>query len=549
MHVKKKQYLCSDFAKIRSITKMSLKKLILFLLCVPMLASAERKIMLISDPHVMAQSLSEDGGAFDYMMQKQRKMLHLSEAAFVATIDTALLHKPALVLIPGDLTKDSEIASHDVVLAQLKRLEEAGIAVLLIPGNHDIDGDANAYIGEGVQTVDALSDSEWEHKYDIVYSQVSAKDPLSHSYVAEPILGVSVLGIDASHGSGDGYLSEETLEWVLNQADLACDKGNMVLAMCHWQLLKHVDNDGIIMESGSLQDADIVRDSLMAHDVRLVLTGHMHINSISTYRDTLAMTGDSIVEISTGSPITYPCPYRWLTISDDRSSISVETVNLTTLSNHSDLNQYSREWMQEHAKVMIPATSGRLFDHVGLVLEEYVSNTFGAQSGMILSLLKKSLPQTDEEEIALVEKHLENTIIDLYLLHSDANEPTRAEADSLAQAMYAGISNMIHELTDATFMMFASIQQVLIDIIIDAAQESIQSLVEDRTDWTSQYYSDCTDDLTLVLTISEPAIETAVSHTLLPNDNQIYDVLGRRISAEQTTSGQVYIQNGKKIKF
>lgn len=528
---------------------MPLKKLLLFVMFIPVLASAEYKIMLIADPHVMAQSLLEESASFDLMMQKQRKMLHLSEAAFVATIDTALLYKPSLVLIPGDLTKDSEVASHDVVLGQLKRIEEAGIAVLLIPGNHDIDGNANAYIGESAQKVDALSDAEWEDKYGMVYSQVSAKDPLSHSYLAEPISGVSILGIDASHGAGDGYLSNATLEWLLNQADLARAKGNMVIAMCHWQLLNHVDGDGMIMESGRLQDADVIRDSLMAHDVRLLLTGHMHVNSISTYRDTLMMTNDSIVEISTGSPITYPCPYRWLTISDDRSNISVETVNLTMLPNCSNLAQYSREWMREHARIMIPSVSVRLFDHVEVVLDEYVTSFFGSQSNMVMGLLKKCLPQTDEEKIALVEKYLANTIMELYLLHSDANEPMHVEADSLAQAMYNGVSNMIHELTDATFKMFASAQQVLIDVIINTSREYIQSLVEDRTHWASQYHSDCTDDLTLVLTINQPTTETGICDIIMPNPHQIYDVLGRRVSIEQTTSGQIYIQDGKKIKL
>ena len=63
---------------------------------------------------------------------------------------------------------------------------------------------------------------------------------------------------------------------------------------------------------------------------------------------------------------------------------------------------------------------------------------------MLISAFKKSLPETDEEKYALVNKHLASTIVDLYLLHSIANEPQHAEADSLAQAMYTGIGAMIH---------------------------------------------------------------------------------------------------------
>ena len=103
-------------------------------------AIAQERVMLITDPHVLASSLVEQGTAMDEMMAGQRKMLDMSEEVFVALIDTALAHKPALVLIPGDLTKDGEMASHNVVVEQLERLRAAGINVLLIPGNHDIGG-------------------------------------------------------------------------------------------------------------------------------------------------------------------------------------------------------------------------------------------------------------------------------------------------------------------------------------------------------------------------------------------------------------------------
>ena len=167
-------------------------------------AIAQERVMLITDPHVLASSLVEQGTAMDEMMAGQRKMLDMSEEVFVALIDTALAHKPALVLIPGDLTKDGEMASHNVVVEQLERLRAAGINVLLIPGNHDIGGKAYAYQGSEKVAVDVLADADWESQYAWVYEQAIAKDPQSHSYVAEPLRGVTVLGIDASHNDGEG---------------------------------------------------------------------------------------------------------------------------------------------------------------------------------------------------------------------------------------------------------------------------------------------------------------------------------------------------------
>ena len=508
-------------------------------------AIAQERVMLITDPHVLANLLVEQGTAMDEMMAGQRKMLDMSEEVFVALIDTALAHKPTLVLIPGDLTKDGEITSHNVVVEQLERLQAAGINVLVIPGNHDIGGKAYAYQGSEKVAVDVLADAEWESQYAWVYEQAIAKDPKSHSYVAEPLRGVTVLGIDASHNAGEGYLSDETLAWVLQQADDARAKGNMILAMCHWQVLEHVDGGGLNADiSARLQNADAVRDQLMAHGVRTLLTGHVHVNSISTYRDTLQMSSDSIIEISTGSPITYPCPYRWLTLSQDRSTVTVETDYLTALPGHADFTAYSREWMREHAHVMVPALSVRLYDKALGVIESYIVNNV-PMGGMIFQMLTKTLPQTDEEKTKLVEKHLASTIVELYLLHSEANEPEHAHADSLAQALYNGVGDMMHELTDATLQKYGSVQQAMIDMVVKMMKPSVQSLVEDRTHWASQY-SDHTDDLTGQWFINEPLPETPVENvTDSEEDGAIYDLLGRRVA--ETHYRGVYIQNGKKF--
>ncbi len=519
-----------------------------FLVVFSSMTFAQERVMVIADPHVLASSLVEEGAAMDKMMAGQRKMLDLSEVAFTALVDTALLHKPALVLIPGDLTKDSEVASHDVVVEQLSRLQSAGIHTLVIPGNHDIGGKAFAYRGGESVPVESLSDSEWESKYAMVYEQALAKDPNSHSYVAEPLRGVTVLGIDASHDDGEGYLSDETLAWVLVQADEANAKGNMILAMCHWQVLEHVDDGGMITDiSARLQAADTIRDELMAHGVHMLLTGHVHVNSISTYRDTIAVIGDSIVEISTGSPITYPCPYRWLTIASDRSTVEVSTAMLSALPEQDDLITYSREWMKEHIEIMMPSLSVRLYDKAASVMEKRVEDMLKnvPMGSMLISAFKKGLPQTDEEKYALVNKHLASTIVDLYLLHSIANEPQHAEADSLAQAMYTGIGAMIHELTDAVLKSFVALQEEMITNIQNANRPAIQSLVEDRTHWAT-LYSDLTDDLMGQWVINEAIPYSAVENvTNAAADGVIYDILGRRVT-DKAKHG-IYIENGKKI--
>ena len=437
-------------------------------------------------------------------------MLDLSEAAWIAMMDTAMKYQPSLLLIPGDLTKDSEKASHELVANSLRILEEANIKTFVIPGNHDIGGNAYRYEGTQKIPVDNLPDEEWESTYSWIYDSAVAKDPSSHSYVAEPLEGLSILGIDGAHNTaGTGWLSDETLAWILARADSACAKGNTIIAMCHWQILEHFDMQGSLESACRLKDADAIRDSLMHHGVRLLLTGHFHVNGITTFRDTTGLTNDSIVEITTGSPITYPCPYRWLTLSDDRTQVQVQTDDIMALATQPDLLPYSREWMRIHTQNMIPEMTLRAWRKIDENMDKLV-----AYSGIPAATIKSVLPQTDSAKIALMDKYFGSTIVDLYLVHSEANEAQNPESDSLATELYNGMDGMITEICSSNFLL-AKMSPVLSFMAQELARPIVQSMVEDINLYGT-IYANTTDDLHLTLRINdqnEQAIETIRENT------------------------------------
>ena len=100
-----------------------------------------QKMVVLSDPHVMAPGLLlSEGTAWTTYLNGQRKLVDYSQRLFddmIVRIKRNL--RPGLVLISGDLTKDGERASHQIVASQLQRLVDAGIQVLVVPGNHDIN--------------------------------------------------------------------------------------------------------------------------------------------------------------------------------------------------------------------------------------------------------------------------------------------------------------------------------------------------------------------------------------------------------------------------
>lgn len=498
-----------------------MKKILLtllgFLLCGTVMFASER-IMVIADPHVYPHALIEADPDFDAYLAKQRKMIDLSEAAWYALMDTALKYKPSLLLIPGDLTRHGEPESHDLVAASLRELQAQGIPSLVIPGNHDLPDQ----IG-------------WDSVYSWVYESAVSRDETTHSYVAEPLSGVTVLGIDASRDdAGTGVVSNETLEWLLAQADSAADKGNSIIAMCHWQLLEHVDGQGMIDNATRILKADAVRDSLMNHGVYLVLTGHFHVNGITTYRDT-ASGSNSIVEITTGSPITFPCAYRWLTLSDNKQDFAVETGTITALENIPDLYSYSRQWMAEHARVMIPSvtkTAWNKLDNYWDLVGRYIGQETAA-------LLKKMLPSDDSTRVALVDKYLGDAIVNLYLLYSAGNEPYQPQAQSLADAFYAGVDSMMAEMIP-----FETFRIVLTPIIQQIIHEPLQSLVEDITGYGT-LYADHTDDLWASFRINGEKLNEDVPSVQLPSQTDKFIREGQLLIRRE---GQIYTVQGQKIQ-
>ena len=493
-------------------------------LLLPMMSFAQERVMVIADPHVTPQSVIDMEPDFDNYMKTQRKMLDLSEPIWHAMLDTALKYKPDLVLIPGDLTRDGEAAAHDTVSAGILRLQAAGIRTLVIPGNHD------------------LPDENWEALYPGTFDG-AVKDPGSHSFAVEPLPGVTVIGIDGSDGKASiGKLSGATQAWILDQADAAVAKGNMIIAMSHWQILEHFDQVGQLEPASRFNNPDDLRDKLMHHGVNLVLTGHFHVSGITTFRDTTGLTSDSIVEITTGSPITFPCPYRWLTINKNRKGITVTTDYITSLGGITEFTDYSREWMREHTSNLIPSLARKLWGKLLDKWDEQIAPALqdAGLDPMAIMMLKMKLPQTDEAQVEITQKHIGAPAINMYLFYSEASEAKRPlEGNTVANALYDGMQAMLTELMGNSIL-----GAVFFGIAKPFIEDPVQSLVEDKTLRTTAH-ADITDDLDVIL--GEPSeVPTGVESVegdasrvvkyiqngqlLIQKGNQIYTPQGQRIA-------------------
>ena len=215
------------------------------------------KIVVISDLHVMApELLLHDGNAFEEYLVRDRKMLRESAEIIETLVENILELKPQLVLVTGDLTKDGERVSHDLVARQLRRLITAGIQVLVVPGNHDINNpDAKIYDGDSAIPTPTITRKEFaEIYYDMGYDDFSRRDNDTLSYCREVSEGLTILGIDAcmdrlntfvsrgdsrDHTKASGRLEPSTQQWLVDQAAEATAAGRRVIAMMHHHLVPH----------------------------------------------------------------------------------------------------------------------------------------------------------------------------------------------------------------------------------------------------------------------------------------------------------------------
>ena len=169
------------------------------------------KISSASDLHLMHPSLLvNDGVAFQTYLASDRKLIKESNAIMQELKNRIYEERPEIFLVPGDLTKDGEKISHQLMATYLDSIEMNGVTkVYVIPGNHDVNNvTAYSYDGSIVTKVDSVSPSDFKSIYNnFGYGEALNTDTVSLSYLAKPksktwVLGIDVLEYDSNMVAG-----------------------------------------------------------------------------------------------------------------------------------------------------------------------------------------------------------------------------------------------------------------------------------------------------------------------------------------------------------
>ncbi|MGD1914182.1 MAG: metallophosphoesterase family protein [Rivularia sp. (in: cyanobacteria)] len=261
---------------------------------------------------------------------------HLVEVSIPA-FESVLEHLTQLdldfLLLPGDLTQHGEAENHTWLQERLAKLP---FPTFVIPGNHD------------VPVLNANEQSIAFKDFPQFYRKFGYTDTQQLYYTCELLPKVRLIALNSnnfdSEGKQIGRLDGEQLHWLENVLAAASDE--LILVMVHHNVVEHLPNQARhpIANRYMLGNAPELLQILRRYKVQLVFTGHLHIQDIA-YQD-------NVYDITTGSLVSYPHPYRLLDYHQDKygqGKLQVSSYKIESVPNFPNLQQSSQQWMSDRS--------------------------------------------------------------------------------------------------------------------------------------------------------------------------------------------------------
>lgn len=280
------------------------------------------RIFVATDLHYLSKELTDYGPLFQTMIhQSDGKMTEYEEELLDAFVDQIKTEKPDALILTGDLTFDGAKISHRGLREKLKKLREVGIKVYVLPGNHDMckQNDAYRFLGEQMCPEEGLTREEFPGFYmDFGYGDALSRDKDSLSYIVQPAAGIRLFFLDVNGASRYNELTRESLVWLEKQLKKATREGAICLSFSHQNLLIHNE---IVSSSFLMGNYEKVRNILEKYGVPIHFSGHMHVQNIKREAN--------ITEIITSSLLISPNQYGVIAIEDSDIFYEVKQVDVS----------------------------------------------------------------------------------------------------------------------------------------------------------------------------------------------------------------------------
>ncbi|GAA6624307.1 metallophosphoesterase family protein [Scytonema sp. NUACC26] len=261
---------------------------------------------------------------------------HLVEVSIPA-FDSIVEHLTQLdldfLLLPGDLTQHGEPENHTWLQ---NRLAQLPFPAYVVPGNHDVPVlMANAQ---------SIAFADFPH----YYRQFGYSNTNQLYYTCQLLPGVRLVGLNSNffndQGKQIGRLDDKQLQWL--EEVLAASVNELVLVMVHHNVVEHLPNQSrhLMANRYMLDNAPELLHLLRQYSVRLVFTGHLHVQDVAY--------AEGVYDITTGSLVSYPHPYRVLEFHRNdfgQDWLQILSYRVDSVPDFPNLQLASRKWMGDRS--------------------------------------------------------------------------------------------------------------------------------------------------------------------------------------------------------
>ena len=269
------------------------------------------RIALMTDPHLALRDHSMDFKALRYA-----PLLVEHHLMMMRHLDRLTGRKVDLLLIPGDLTRDSEPWNHAYMLDKLRKLP---FPSLVVPGNHDVEKRWLPKETWGIPKVVAA-----------YRGRIGGYDSALPYYAHEVTKGLLIIGLNtadtpdgALRNTWGGRIDEAQMRWLTATLQRHAGK-KLIFVMLHHPLMAHHPTQKTgsthLWSSFRTQGADEILALLARYDVPLTLCGHHHIQRIQRHAQL------PITEVVTSGACSYPSQIRILDIDADGKRLHIHSI-------------------------------------------------------------------------------------------------------------------------------------------------------------------------------------------------------------------------------
>lgn len=325
--------------------KRTLSLLLSILLLLPSLASCGRQkldepieFIIANDIHYISPTILGDGEFFrNPTGRADGKVVHYITDITDAFIAEVIEKKPQALILAGDLTLNGAIVSHTELANKLAAVKNAGIDVLIIPGNHDFDKTAVDYSGDSLKEAEGSSASDFYEIYNPLLPETVSREEGTFSYVYEASDDLWVLMLD-TNTYAECYVMESTFKWAEEQLGIARESGIDVIAVSHQNIYKHSD---LLSFGYQLYNGTNLQSLYEKYSVICNFSGHIHVQSI--------IDGD-LPEIATSSLAVTGLHYGKITYNGKVLNYATETLGVAKeAEGYADFSEYATYYFEKIA--------------------------------------------------------------------------------------------------------------------------------------------------------------------------------------------------------